>query len=345
MAVMLTESDARILAEKNLDNVLDVISDDAIAKGVEGYSGKVRENYVLPGKKERVLLTSDRVSVFDSVVGTVPFKGQVLDELTHWWFERTSILVPNHVRARPAPTVTVAAQCEPLLVEMVVREYLTGTSSTSIWTAYKKGERVFCGHRLPDGMKKDQRLPYVMVTPSTKAAHGEHDVSVPKDYILAKCILPGTMDEQYSLWEHLNSQSLALFGMGAAISDNIGLILVDTKYEFGITHEGRVVVIDEVHTPDSSRFWEKGDYAERFAQGRDPKSLSKQFVRDAIIALGYDPKVGGKVPKLTPESAVECAVRYIMLCQRITGRPFEPDLRPVEERVYRPLEELGVMRK
>jgi phosphoribosylaminoimidazole-succinocarboxamide synthase len=342
MAAMLSESDARSLAEKNIENVFDSVDEGALADGVKRYSGKVRENYILPGEKVRVLHTSDRVSVFDSVVGTVPFKGQVLDELTHWWFDRTSILVPNHVLSRPAPTLTVASQCEPLLVEMVVRAYLTGTSSTSIWTAYERGDRKFCGHPLPEGMKKDQRLPYVMVTPSTKAAQGEHDVSVSS--AIAMNHLPGSQARQLALWEQINSQALALFGMGAGASDDIGLILVDTKYEFGMAPDGRVVVIDEIHTPDSSRFWEKGDYSDRFAQGRDPKSLSKQFVRDAIIAQGYDPKVGGDVPKLTDKGRIECAVRYIMLCQRITGKPFVPDTRGVKDRVYEPLKALGVVK-
>ncbi len=339
----MTEEQARRIAEDNLDNVLDSIDTSCLADNVTSYSGKVRDNFILPGNAGRALLTSDRVSVFDSVVGTVPLKGQVLDEITHWWFDRTSALVPNHVKDRPSTSITLAEQCNALPVEMVVRAYLTGTSSTSIWTAYKNGSREFCGNPIPEGMEQDQRLPYVMLTPSTKAQHGDHDESVDAD--TAMKALPGTETEQEQLWKELRSQSMALFGMGAALSDGMGLILVDTKYEFGRTGDGRVVLIDEIHTPDSSRFWEKEDYATRFAEGRSPKSLSKQFVRNAIIGQGYDPEQGGKVPKLNDEGRIECATRYILLCQRITGKPFVPDTRPIEDRVYAPLEELGVLKR
>jgi phosphoribosylaminoimidazole-succinocarboxamide synthase len=342
----MTENQAKELAEKNLGNVIGEIDTSNLAEGVEYYKGKVRENFSLPDGERRVLLTSDRVSVFDKVVGAVPFKGQILDEMTHWWFEKTGVLVPNHIRERPSSVVTVADECEPLLVEMVVRAYLTGTSSTSIWTAYENGAREFCGHPLPDGMKKNQRLPYVMVTPSTKAAHGEHDESISATEVILRDLLPGSGHEPREMWERLNSQALALFGMGAAHSDNMGLILVDTKYEFGIAKDGRVVVFDEILTPDSSRYWEKEDYSVRFAEGKSPRSLSKQFVREEIEKLGYDPKKDQDkpVPKLHDEGRVECAVRYIMLCQRITGKPFEPDTRSVRERVYGPLEEIGVMK-
>jgi phosphoribosylaminoimidazole-succinocarboxamide synthase len=340
---MMTENEARELAEKHLDNVVDSMKDVPIAEGVTQYSGKVRENYIIGGKSPtRVMLTTDRVSVFDQVVGTIPFKGQVLDDITHWWFDRTEATVPNHVIERPAKTITVAEQCSPLKVEIVVRAYLTGTSSTSIWTAYERGEPRFCGYELPQGMKKDQKLPYLMITPSTKAEKGEHDISI--DHDAAKALLPGTDTERGLLWQQVQSISLALFLRGEALAKDMGLILVDTKYEMGIDPQGRLVLIDEIHTPDSSRFWEADMYEPCFAAGEDPIPLSKQFVRDAVITKGYDPRKGGKIPMLDNSDRVNCAALYIMLCQRMTGRPFTPDVRINEERVYAPLKNLGVLR-
>jgi len=342
------EEDVRKLAEANLNNVCEGVPADAVRDGVEQYTGKVRENFTMPDGEKRILVTTDQVSAFDARVGTIPFKGQVLDTLTHWWFEKTRPLVPDHIKERPAPVITLADECEPLMVEMVVRGYLTGSSSTSIWRAYDKDEaRIFCGHPLPDGMKKNQRLPYVMVTPSTKAAHGDHDVSISAAEVLDMGLLPGDENEQEALWEHLNSQALALFGMGTAIAASQGYILVDTKYEFGRTADGRIVVIDEAHTPDSSRYWVSSDYAERFAEGQSPRSMSKQFVRNALTDMGYDPKVDAheKPPMLTDEKRVECAVRYVMLCQELTGQRFEPDTRSVGDRVYDPLEKLAVLRR
>ncbi|MFH1669471.1 MAG: phosphoribosylaminoimidazolesuccinocarboxamide synthase [Candidatus Woesearchaeota archaeon] len=347
MQQFMTEDEARKIAEENLDNTFSTFDRSRLLKEVDYHKGKVRENFTLPdagARPRRILATSDRVSVFDSVVGTIPFKGQVLDNITHWWFRQTGFMVPNHVIDRPSSTITVADQCTPLKVEMVVRNFLTGTSSTSIWTAYDQGDREFCGNDLDDGMEVHQRLPYPMITPSTKADCGDHDESVSVESILKRGVLPGSRAEQKKIWNQLHNYSISLFGMGSLLSNKIGLILVDTKYEFGMTKDGRVVVIDEIHTPDSSRFWEKGSYTEAFLQGKDPKQLSKQFARDAVIAQGYDPKKGGKVPMLEDDARVECAARYIMLCQRLTGRPFVPDARPTSERVYGPLEKLGILR-
>jgi len=347
MAKFMTEKEAKKLAEKHLDNVFDSMDISRLATGVKYQKGKVRENFIMTdsdGSQERVLVTSDRVSVFDSVVGTIPFKGQVLDEIAHWWFEQTKFIVPNHVIDRPSPVVTLAKQCTPLKVEMVVRGFLTGTSSTSIWTAYEKGARTFCGQVLDQGMKRNEKLPHAMVTPSTKAETGEHDQSVSPDDIIRNDVLPGNKDVQKKVWRELNSHSLVLFGMGSLLADRMGLILVDTKYEFGLTRDGKVILIDEIHTPDSSRYWERDSYPESFRKDADPKQLSKQFARDRVIAKGYDPSKGGKVPMLDDKDRVDCAALYIMMCQRITGKTFVPDTRGVDERVYKPLKALGVMR-
>ncbi len=339
----MTEEEAKKNAEKNLGNISECIEPSNLAEGIIYQQGKVRENYITP-YGNRILLTTDRVSVYDSIVGTIPFKGQILDEITHWWFEKTKTLSKNHVISRPSPVITVAKQCNPLKIEMVVRAYLTGTTTTSIWTEYKNGKREFSGNQLPEGMRKNEKLPYVMITPTTKGDYGKHDEPIsPKD-IAERNLLHGSKMEQEHLWLSLCNQSLALFGMGSALADSAGLILVDTKYEFGLTNEGEVILIDEIHTADSSRYWEKQDYGERFARGEEPMSLSKQFVRDAIINQGYDPEKDHEVPMLSDESRIECAARYIMLCQRITGKPFIPDTRPAEEKIYKPLKELGVLK-
>jgi phosphoribosylaminoimidazole-succinocarboxamide synthase len=280
------------------------------------YEGKVRDNYSAPNG-HRFIVTTDRISAFDHVLGTVPFKGQVLTALAAHWFDRTKHVVPNHMIAMPDPNVLECVECEPLLVEMVMRSYLTGTTSTSIWTHYDKGERVFCGHTLPDGMRKNQKLERPILTPATKAPKGEHDVSGSRADILATgLVTPGDFDQAAALAEKL-------FTAGTALCAERGLILFDTKYEFGKTRDGRIIVIDEIHTPDSSRFWMKDTYEERFAARADPEPLDKDFVRRHYVAAGY---VGdGPPPPLPNDVRVGAAQRYIEAFERITGRAFEPD--------------------
>src|SRR5579872_3316663 len=215
----------------------------------EKYEGKVRDNYTRAGR--RYIVVTDRISAFDRVLGTIPFKGQVLNRLAAWWFERTRDTVPNHMVRAPDPCVLECVECEPILVEMVVRAYATGTTSTSLWTHYERGARVFCGHRLPDGLKKHQKLPEPILTPTTKAPKGEHDVSGSREEILRTGhVSAKDFDEAAAI-------AMRLFDAGSRICAERGLILVDTKYEFGRTREGKLVVIDEIHTPDSSRFWQK----------------------------------------------------------------------------------------
>src|SRR4051794_3164944 len=241
-------------------------------KGWPGhYEGKVRDCYI--GNGERVIVVTDRLSAFDAVVGTIPFKGQVLNQLAQFWFELTAGLAPNHMLRVPDPNVMVARECDPLPVELVMRSYLTGVTSTSIWKAYEKGERTFCGHALPDGMKKNQRLPKAILTPSTKAAKGDHDISVSKDELLAMGrIKPEVFERAAAIAEKL-------FAAGQAHAAKQGLILADTKYEMGLAHDGSIVVIDEIHTPDSSRYWYADDYQTRFETGEEPRSLDKEYVR------------------------------------------------------------------
>jgi phosphoribosylaminoimidazole-succinocarboxamide synthase len=272
------------------------------------YEGKVRDNYTRAG--ERFIVVTDRISAFDRVLGTVPFKGQVLNRLAAWWFEQTKDVAPNHMLGVPDPNVLQCTECTPILVEMVVRAYATGTTSTSLWTHYERGVRDFCGHRLPDGLKKHQKLPAPILTPTTKAPKGEHDVSGSREEILATGhVTAHDFDEAAAI-------AMKLFAAGQRICAARGLILVDTKYEFGRTAQGKLVVIDEIHTPDSSRFWRSATYAERFQAGQDPDPLDKDFVRRWFLTQGY---------KGDGEGAAE---RYITAYEQITGQPFVPDTEP-----------------
>jgi phosphoribosylaminoimidazole-succinocarboxamide synthase len=224
------------------------------------YEGKVRDNYSRDGR--RTLVVTDRISAFDRVLGTLPLKGQLLNHAATFWFDKTREVAPNHLISSPDPNVLVAEECTPLPVEMIVRAYLTGTTSTSIWVHYEKGERTFCGHELPDGLRKHERLTQPILTPSTKAAHGDHDVSASRDEILKLTGMPAAD------FDAAAEMAARLFAFGEEHCAARGLILVDTKYEFGKTRDGRIVVIDEIHTPDSSRFWFHASYAERFEARR-----------------------------------------------------------------------------
>ncbi len=290
--------------------------------------GKVRDSYV-PGDGRRVLVTTDRISAFDRVLGTLPYKGQVLNQLAAWWFEQTREVAPNHVLDVPDPNVTIGIECEPVPVEFVVRAYLTGVTSTSVWTHYARGERVFCGHRLPDGLRKHERLPEPILTPSTKAEKGEHDVSMSREEILAL----GRVDAE--TFDTCAEMAMALFAFGQRLCAERGLILVDTKYEFGRTPDGRLVVIDEIHTPDSSRYWYAESYQARFEAGEDPESFDKEYVRRWLAERGY--RGEGPVPTIPDEVRIEAARRYIEACEQIQGAPFEIDEEAPLERIARRL--------
>jgi phosphoribosylaminoimidazole-succinocarboxamide synthase len=292
------------------------------------YEGKVRDNYSAKNG-HRYIVTTDRISAFDHVLGTIPFKGQVLTSLAAHWFERTSHAVPNHMVSMPDPNVLECVECKPLLVEMVMRSYLTGTTSTSIWTHYKNGSRVFCGHPLPDGMRKNQRLARPILTPATKAPKGEHDVSGSREDILA------TGNVTAEDFDYAAILAERLFALGQEMCAARGLILVDTKYEFGKTADGKIVVIDEIHTPDSSRFWMMDTYEARFAAGEDPEPLDKDFVRRHYVARGYTGD--GPPPPLPDDVRVGAAQRYIEAFERITGRSFEPNLEEPRARIARSL--------
>jgi phosphoribosylaminoimidazole-succinocarboxamide synthase len=292
------------------------------------YEGKVRDNYTTRDGHRFVVVT-DRISAFDRVLGTIPFKGEVLNRLTAWWFGRTGSVVANHVVRMPDANVLECVECTPILVEMVVRAYATGTTSTSLWTHYEQGTRVFCGHRLPEGLKKHQKLPGPIITPTTKAPKGEHDVSGSRADILATGrVTPKDFDDAAEL-------AMKLFVAGQKICAERGLILVDTKYEFGRDRAGKLLVIDEIHTPDSSRFWREASYDARFRAGQDPEPLDKDFVRRWFIDQGY--KGEGAPPPMSDEVRVGAAERYIAAFEQITGEPFVPDTRPPLARIAKNL--------
>lgn len=291
------------------------------------YEGKVRDNYI--DGDRRILVTTDRISAFDRVLGTLPLKGQILNHVAHFWFQHTGHLVENHVLEVPDPNVVVARQCELLPVEMVVRAYLTGTTDTSIWVHYERGARSFCGHRLPEGLRQHERLPEILVTPSTKAAKGSHDVSASKAEILELTKMP---EQDFDTAERL---ALTLFREGQRHCAERGLILVDTKYEFGKTPEGRIVVVDEIHTPDSSRFWFSDSYEQRFSQGLAPESFDKEYVRRFLAERGF--RGDGELPKIPDEVKVEAILRYIEAVERITGVNFVPNLEEPQARIRRNL--------
>jgi phosphoribosylaminoimidazole-succinocarboxamide synthase len=292
------------------------------------YEGKVRDNYSTADGR-RIIVVTDRISAFDRVLGTLPLKGQILNRLAAWWFTKTAQVMKNHVLRVPDPNAIEAVECTPLPVEMVVRAYVTGVTSTSIWTHYAAGKREFCGNRLPDGLKKNQKLDKPILTPSTKAEKGDHDVSASREEILAMGRI--TADD----FDLAASAAMRLFDFGARLCQERGLILVDTKYEFGRTPKGEIVVIDEVHTPDSSRFWFSRSYEERFVKSEEPESFDKEYVRRYLAKQGF--KGDGPIPPIPDDVRVEATRRYIEAYETITGEAFVPDLEDPGPRLRRNL--------
>jgi phosphoribosylaminoimidazole-succinocarboxamide synthase len=297
------------------------------------YEGKVRDNYTTADGR-RVIVVTDRISAFDRILTTLPLKGQVLNFAASWWFETTRDIAPNHVLEVPDPNVLVAKECTPLPVEMVVRAYLTGTTSTSIWVHYERGARTFCGHTLAEGLRKHQQLSQPILTPSTKAQHGDHDISASRAEILE---ISGMSAADFDAAAEM---ALRLFARGGELCRERGLILVDTKYEFGKTSTGEIVVIDEIHTPDSSRFWFADSYEARFAAGTDPESFDKEYVRRYLAERGF--RGDGPIPVIPDEVKIEAMRRYVEAVERITGRAFVPDLEPPAARMAENLARIGL---
>ena len=286
--------------------------------------GKVRVSYAY-GDGRRLFVTTDRLSAFDRVIAGVPYKGQVLNQLSAWWFERTGDVVANHVVDLPDPNVLVARAAQPLPVEVVVRGYITGVTTTSLWRQYADGARTIYGYHFSDGLRKNTELPSAIVTPTTKAEHGGHDEPLsPSDVTRKGLVAP-------DLWRTVESAALELFARGQEIARKSGLILADTKYEFGTTPAGELLLIDEVHTPDSSRYWVADTYEQRLSADEEPESLDKEVVRRALIDAGYDGN--GAPPVLASEVWEATSLRYIDAYERLTGLTFQPGSYPVEDRI------------
>lgn len=272
--------------------------------------GKARDNY--PQDGALVIVATDRVSAFDRNLGCIPFKGQVVTQMSEFWFQQTRDIVPNHLIAVPDPNAMVVTRCEVLPVEVVVRAYLTGVTPTSIWYQYARGTRTFCGHTLPGGLKKNHRLPAPIITPSTKAPKGTHDESISRADVLTRSLLDN------DTLERVSAIALSLFARGTELAAERGIILVDTKYEFGRDSKGNILLIDEVHTPDSSRFWYSDTYQHRFERDLEQDEHDKEFIRIWLAAQGFDGK--GSIPQIPAEVFVDAALRYLRVARDILGR-------------------------
>ena len=294
-------------------------------------SGKVRENYDLPDGR-RVLVATDRLSAFDRILAAIPYKGQVLTQTARFWFERTADICPNWAQTYPDPNVVIGQRLTILPVEFVVRGYLAGTTSTSILTQYRAGSRDMYGMHFPDGLRENQALPTPIVTPTSKAAAGAHDEPLSRDEIIARNLMPAAQ------YDAVCAYALALFARGQQVVAARGLILADTKYEFGTDADGRIVLADEIHTPDSSRFWRSATYADRFARGEAPESFDKDFVR-AWVAARCDP-YRDDIPPIPHDLILQTSQRYIEAYETITGERFTPDSSDPATRIARNLASL-----
>lgn len=286
------------------------------------FEGKVRDVYF--GQDKAFFITTDRQSAFDRLLAHIPFKGQVLTETAAWWFEKTAHIVQNHLLEVPDPNVLVVKKATIFPIEVIVRGYLTGVTSTSVWTAYQKGERLFCGNVLPEGMKKNEPFEKAILTPSTKSE--DHDESVSAEELLERKLIS---KEQ---WSVVAQKAMELFDFGQKTAREHGLILVDTKYEFGLDENGEVMLCDEIHTPDSSRYWLADSYEQRMAEGKDPDMIDKEFFR-LWFKANSDPYKQDEMPEAPAELVQELSERYIQLYERITGQSFIKAEANVEKRI------------
>lgn len=309
-------------------NVLKTIDLDGFGKK---YSGKVRDYYIVGDK--RILITTDRISAFDQVLGYIPKKGQVLNQLSSFWFSKTNDIIDNHMLSVPDPNVMIGKNATPIQIEMVVRGYISGVTGTSIWGSYEKGEREIYGITFPEGLRKNQKLDVPIITPTTKAEEG-HDERLTRKEIIEKNIV------KKDIYEQMEDAAISLFKRGSEICKQQGIILVDTKYEFGI-YNNKVILIDEIHTPDSSRFWIKDSYEDRFSKGEEPENFDKEFLRIWFKKQGY---VGnGKPPKMPEDFIMKVSQRYMDVYEKITGEKlvFE-NLDNIEDRIKNNLKNISL---
>lgn len=287
-------------------------------------SGKVRDWFDL-SENRRLIVTTDRLSAFDRVLAAVPYKGQVLNQLSAWWFERSHHIIDNHLISVPDPNAMLVEKVTPFSVEVIVRGCITGVTTTALWYRYALGEREIYGYTFPDGLRKNQFLPQPIITPTTKGGASGHDERL----TCAEVVEKGILDE--TTWNRVQEAALALFQLGQNIAKKAGMILVDTKYEFGRADDGRILLIDEVHTPDSSRFWKADSYEERFNNGDEPENFDKEFIRKAYVDLGFQGE--GQPPPIPDDLWITASQRYVTIYERLTGLNFEPGSYPVAPRL------------
>ncbi|HZT88584.1 MAG TPA: phosphoribosylaminoimidazolesuccinocarboxamide synthase [Stellaceae bacterium] len=302
-----------------------VLVDATLPELPHHYRGKVRDNYDLPDGR-RILIATDRLSAFDRDIAAIPLKGQALTQTARFWFDTTAEICPNHVIEYPDPNVLVCRRLDIMPVEMVVRDYLAGTTATSIWSMYKAGRREVYGVRLPEGLRENEKLPHTILTPTTKAAQGDHDEPLTPSEIIARGLLSEAQ------WQQVSDIALRLFAHGRAVAERRGLILVDTKYEFGFDRDGGLVLADEIHTPDSSRYWFRDTYPQRLAAGEPPDSFDKDVVR-RWVAARCDP-YRDPIPPIPPDIVLETSRVYVEAFEMMTGQPFAlPPDTPVLDRI------------
>jgi len=290
--------------------------------------------YSLPDN-ERLFITTDRLSAFDQIVAAVPYKGQVLNQLAAWWFANTTDIIGNHIVSLPDQNATIAQSATPLPVEVVVRGVMTGSTSTSIWKQYEQGKREIYGYSFADGIAKNTLLPEAIITPTTKGNAGAHDEPLTNAEVVGR----GLVDE--TTWTTVQKAALALFARGQEIAKRAGLLLADTKYEFGTLPNGEVIIIDEMHTPDSSRYWETSTSEERLAAGKEPESLDKEPIRLALAAIGYR---GDGTPPVLHEAVIAATTRrYIAAYERLTGTAFVPGEYPIQQRLTLALQKVNII--
>ena len=300
-----------------------VLSHARIPELPNPYFGKVRDCYDLAADAShpngrRILIASDRISAFDRILAAIPYKGQILTQIARFWFDRTADILPNHVLSYPDPNVVIGQRLTILPVEVVVRGYLAGSTSTSVLTQYKQGQRAMYGHVLPDGMRDNQILARPIITPTSKAFDGDHDAPLTASDILSQGLL--TADQ----WDEVSTAALALFARGQQMAAERGLILVDTKYEFGTDQNGKVLIADEIHTPDSSRYWIASGYEAAFERGTRPPSFDKDVIR-SWVAARCDP-YHDPLPEIPAEMIAATSSVYVQAYEAITGQSFAPDL-------------------
>ncbi len=323
-----------MVSEAQIRAVLPIALDETNLPLPGKQSGKVRDWYQLGGGR-RLLITTDRLSAFDRILARVPFKGQVLNQLSAWWFDQTRDIIANHKIEVPDPNALIAIEVEPFVVEVIVRGYITGVTTTALWYRYSLGERDIYGYHFPEGLRKNDMLPEPIITPTTKGGPTGHDERLTCAEVVERNLLDA------KTWNQVQVAALAIFKRGQEIARKAGLILVDTKYEFGRVPDGTVMLIDEVHTPDSSRFWKIDSYAERFAKGEEPENFDKEFVRLAYANQGY--RGDGPIPPMPNDLWVAASRRYVTIYEMLTGQIFEPGDYPIGPRLARSLNNIRML--